>query len=238
MQGEPERDLSAADVRPLTRRQEGTELGVFLLLIVPGMVLSFFGVRQAALPFPLVAASTMLRDVALVALVLLLLARARQPLTAIGWTFRRLGRDAALGFVLSIPVLVGSQALAVALRDLGLPGPQRSAPDLVPTPDAAELVLAVLLVAVVAIAEETVFRGYLILRFRGTLGGNVSAVVLSSVVFAFGHGYEGAAGIVTVGLTGMVFALVYVWRKSLVAPMVMHAAFDLVALVLAPVLSR
>jgi CAAX protease family protein len=51
----------------LTRRQEALELGVFLLLILPSLALSFVAVRQGMLPFPLVAASTILRDVALVA---------------------------------------------------------------------------------------------------------------------------------------------------------------------------
>jgi membrane protease YdiL (CAAX protease family) len=38
-------------------------------------------------------------------------------------------------------------------------------------------------------------------------------------------------------LTGLVFALVYVWRQSLVAPVVMHLVFNLLAIVVAPLLS-
>ena len=53
-------------------------------------------------------------------------------------------------------------------------------------------------------------------------------------MFAFGHTYEGFAGVLIVGVMGVVFALVYVWRKSLVAPIVMHALQDLLGIVIAP----
>jgi membrane protease YdiL (CAAX protease family) len=60
------------------------------------------------------------------------------------------------------------------------------------------------------------------------------AVVLSAAIFSLGHGYEGSAGVVTVGVMGLVFALVYLWRKSLVAPMVMHFLQDFIGIILLP----
>jgi uncharacterized protein len=94
--------------------------------------------------------------------------------------------------------------------------------------------LAAFLVVVVAIAEETIFRGYLLLRFRGINLSLSWAVVLSAVIFSLGHGYEGSSGVVTVGAMGLLFALVYLWRQSLVAPMVMHFLQDFIGIVLAP----
>jgi membrane protease YdiL (CAAX protease family) len=41
---------------------------------------------------------------------------------------------------------------------------------------------------------------------------------------------------VTVGFMGLVFALVYVWRKSLVAPVAMHFMQDFLAVVVVPLL--
>jgi membrane protease YdiL (CAAX protease family) len=49
----------------------------------------------------------------------------------------------------------------------------------------------------VAVAEETIFRGYLILRFRAVTGRTSAAVLLSSIVFSLGHGYEGMAGVIS-----------------------------------------
>jgi len=220
----------------VTRRQELAETGVFLLLIVPSMALSFVVVGQESLPFPLIASSTILRDVALVALILLLLSRGRQPVAAIGWVRRTVWREIVVGLVLFAPVLVGMQVLNAALRTAGLPGPRTPATGLLPTPHFGDLLLAVVLVAVVAIAEETIFRGYLILRLTSVLRSRAWAVLLSSAVFSIGHGYQGGAGVLTVGATGVAFAVVYLWRRSLVAPIVMHFCLDLVTIVLVPLL--
>ena len=92
------------------------------------------------------------------------------------------------------------------------------------------------MIVVVAFAEETIFRGYLILRFKAVTGSLPAAILLSAVVFSLGHGYEGSAGVITVGVMGLLFALVYVWRQSLVAPMAMHFLQDFISIVLLPIL--
>lgn len=221
-----------------TRRRELAETGVFLLLILPSMAFSFFAVRQGNLSFPLVAAITMLRDVGLVALILLFLSHDRQSVTAIGWVPRHLVREVVLGVALFFPLLLGVQGLEALLRSVGLSGPAEPPPQLTPTLTLGNILLAVLLVAVVAVSEETIFRGYLILRFSRLLGSRFGAVLLSAVIFAIGHGYEGTAGVITVLLTGVVLAVVYVWRQSLVAPIVLHFLVNLNALVLVPALLR
>jgi len=88
----------------------------------------------------------------------------------------------------------------------------------------------------VALTEETIFRGYLILRLRAVRRSSVLAVVLSAAIFSLGHGYEGTAGVMTVGVMGAIFAIIYLWRKSLVAPIVMHFLQDFVGIVLVPIL--
>lgn len=62
------------------------------------------------------------------------------------------------------------------------------------------------------------------------------SIVLSAVIFSLGHGYEGTAGVIKVGMMGLISALVYVWRGSLVAPMVMHFLQDFLSIVLLPLL--
>jgi membrane protein YdbS with pleckstrin-like domain len=65
------------------------EVSVFLFLIVPSMILSFFVTRQGKVSFVFVAVSTILRDLALVSLILLFVWRNREPLRVLGWRFRR-----------------------------------------------------------------------------------------------------------------------------------------------------
>jgi uncharacterized protein len=210
------------------------EAGVFLLLIVPSMALSFFAVQQGRLSFLLVSGATISRDIGLLALVFFFLHRNGERPAVIGWTGRHVGREIVLGIALFVPLFVGSRFLETMLRAAGFSAPSAPVPDLVPLPNFVDLVVALLLVVVVAASEEVIFRGYLVLRFSQLFRASGPAAVMSAAVFSLGHGYEGSAGVITVGVTGLVFALVYLRRGSLVAPMVMHFLLDFVAIVLVP----
>ena len=61
-------------------------------------------------------------------------------------------------------------------------------------------------------------------------------MLLSSVIFSLRHGYEGSAGLAPIGVMGAVFAVIYLWRRSLVAPIVMRFLQDFLSIVLLPLL--
>jgi len=212
------------------------EVLVFLFLIVPSMALSFFAIKQGALGFGIVAWSTILRDAALVCLILYFLWKNGEPAERVGWSFKHFWKDFFIGLVLFIPLYICAGLLERALQRAGFSVPATPAPSYLTPGDIPMLVLAVFLVLVVAVAEETIFRGYLITRFRDLKTGAPAAAVLSAVVFSIGHGYEGTAGVITVGVMGLAFALVYLWRRSLVAPMVMHFLVDFIGIVVVPAL--
>jgi membrane protease YdiL (CAAX protease family) len=199
------------------------------------MALSFFVVKQGNLSFILTAASTILRDLGLVSLILFFLWRNGEPGKRIGWTIKNGWKEIMVGLWLFIPLLYGMNLLEQALQAVGLSIPSKPLPSFLAAKGIAEFLLASLLVIIVAAAEEIIFRGYLILRLKAVTGHPAAAVVLSAVIFALGHGYEGSAGVVTVGAMGLIFALVYLWRQSLVAPMVMHFLQDFIGIVLLPV---
>ena len=58
------------------------------------------------------------------------------------------------------------------------------------------------MIIVVAVSEETIFRGYLILRFKAITNSIPATVVIASIIFSIGHGYEGVGGVVIVGIMG------------------------------------
>jgi membrane protease YdiL (CAAX protease family) len=188
------------------------ELSVFLFLIVPSMALSFFAVKQGSLSFVIVASGTILRDLALVSLILFFLWRNGERVEQIGWTFKSGWKDIGLGIGLFVPLFFAANLLENALRAAGFSVPATPLPSYMAAKDIAQYLFACVLVLVVALAEETVFRGYLILRFRALTASPAKAVLLSAAIFSLGHGYEGSAGVITVGFMGLVFALVYLWR--------------------------
>jgi membrane protease YdiL (CAAX protease family) len=142
--------------------------------------------------------------------------------------------DFIIGALLFAPIFMGTAALDDALQSIGFSGPVNPEPSFLQVHGLGEALVGLVLVVVVALSEETIFRGYLILRLRSFTAGVAPAIILSSVIFSLGHGYEGASGMVTVGTMGAVLAIIYVWRKSLVAPMVIHFLQDFVSIVFAP----
>jgi membrane protease YdiL (CAAX protease family) len=222
----------------LSRTGQLVEVSVFLFLIVPSMALSFFAIKQGSLSFVLVAISTILRDLALVSLILFFIWNNSEPLTRIGWTFKKSGKEIVLGIGLFIPFTFGTGLLERGLQAVGFSVPSTPLPSFLAAKGMEEFLLALILVVIVALAEETIFRGYLILRFKDITASPTAAVLLSAAIFSLGHGYEGSAGVVTVGVMGAVFALVYLWRQSLVAPMVMHFLQDFLGIILLPFLGK
>ncbi len=214
-----------------SRRQQSIEVSVFLLLIVPAMFLSLATVRPERLDFPLVALSSTLSDIAMVALVLYFIWCNREGFPSIGWVTRDLGREVAVGGLLFIPFFIGVGLVARMFEIAGLSAPPGLPTFLLPH-GLSQMAGAVVFLTVVAVSEETIFRGYLIRRFWAVTGSRTAAIILSSAVFAIGHGYEGSAGVATVGMMGVAFSIVYLWRGSLVAPITMHFLQDVISLLL------
>ncbi len=213
------------------------EVVIFLFLILPSMVMSFFVVRGGSVNFPFVAIATMVRDLSLLSLIFYFVWRNREGFHSLGWTLAQGWREVLFGIVLFLPVFYTAGLLDDALRQAGFSSPAAPLPVLEDIHGAGQIILAFLLVCVVAVAEETIFRGYLLLRFqKGLQIAPFSAALLSAVIFSLGHGYEGTSGVITVGYIGLCFALVYQWRGSLVAPMIMHFLQDFFGIVLGPLL--
>ena len=233
-----ESSVNGASKAQSSSNERLVEVSVFLFLIVPSMALSFFAVKQGSLSFVLVAFATILRDLALVSLILFFIWRNNEPITWIGWTFKNSRKEIALGILLFIPFSFGTGLLEKGLQAIGLSVPSTPLPSFLAARGMVEFLLALVLVVIVALAEETIFRGYLILRFKTITSNPIGAALLSAAIFSLGHGYEGSAGVVTVGVMGVIFALIYIWRQSLVAPIVMHFLQDFIGIVLLPLFGR
>jgi membrane protease YdiL (CAAX protease family) len=218
------------------KRAQFIEVAVFLFLIVPSLVLSFFLRGQGNISFVLTAFATIVRDLSLLSLILFFLWRNKEPVLLIGWRLRNVRKDILLGAVLFVPMFFGAALVEQILTAGGLSAPSTPLPELEPGRSPAGMALALVLVAVVALTEETIFRGYLMLRFEAITDSSLWSVLLSAFVFSLGHGYEGSAGVTTVGAMGLILSLVYTWRKSLVAPITMHFLQDFVSILLVPLL--
>jgi len=84
----------------------------------------------------------------------------------------------------------------------------------------------------VGVAEELLFRGYLIARIQQMGRSRRSAVIASAVLFSIGHGYQGVPALVFSFCAGIVLGALWLRRSHLGAFAAGHAAYNLAALAL------
>ena len=92
---------------------------------------------------------------------------------------------------------------------------------------------AVIFAFVVMIAggvREEIQRGFILHRFSHYLGGGAVGVIVHSSLFGLGHVDQGWDAALTVGVLGALWGTIYLVRRSVVAPMVSHAGFNLTQL--------
>lgn len=82
-----------------------------------------------------------------------------------------------------------------------------------------------------AFIEEMIYRGYFMHRFADLFNRNntgwIAGIILSNVLFGFGHMYQGFSGMIITGITGFVFAWLYFkTNKNLWAPILAHGIYD------------
>jgi membrane protease YdiL (CAAX protease family) len=100
--------------------------------------------------------------------------------------------------------------------------------DLVKGPGDAALFALVVVVA--GGVREELQRAFLMHRFEHWLGGARLGVVVASVFFGLGHLLQGVDAAIATGCLGAFWAIVYLRRRSVVAPVVSHSGFNLLQL--------
>jgi membrane protease YdiL (CAAX protease family) len=74
--------------------------------------------------------------------------------------------------------------------------------------------------------REELQRAFLLHRFEQHLGGALVGVIVLSVAFGLGHAMQGWDAAVTTGVLGFFWAVLYLDRRSSIAPIVSHAGFN------------
>ncbi len=97
---------------------------------------------------------------------------------------------------------------------------------------ASQIPLAVFFSLATGYREELFFRAYLLTRFTRFGLAPLPAVVLSTLLFASGHLYQGAAGLIVALAQGVYFGLLFLRRRRLHELALAHALYNLTVLVL------
>ena len=203
---------------------------ILLILVVRG-----FGIRMLAddgrLSPPFVFTVSLLDAVLVVGLVLIFLRARHESVRRVLFGQARVWREALLGvailpgiFMLVMLVMVVILRFAPHLHNVA----HNPLEDMLRTRGDA-LVFAVVVMVAGGVREE-VQRGFIAHRFEQYLGGAFWGVAIYSVFFGLGHYEQGYDAMIATGLLGLIWGLLYISRRSIVAPLVSHAAFNLAQL--------
>ena len=102
--------------------------------------------------------------------------------------------------------------------------PENPLEALITTPAGALTFAAVAVVA--GGLREEVQRAFILRRFEQHLGGAAVGLVVFSVAFGLGHLVQGRDAAIITGLLGALWGLLYLARRSMVAPFACHAGFN------------
>lgn len=202
--------------------------------LIVGSILLLAGVLpgpEGKLTLPFVAALAALDTILLVSLVLtLLIVGGESPKQVL------LGQRPVLGEVVRGLWLVPWALAIVALAAVAI---AKWAPGLVPAENPfaglaatrGGLILFALTAIVAGGVREEIQRAFILHRCEQRLGGAVVGVIGFGLVFGLGHYVQGWSGVIITGLLGIFWSVVYLRRRSVVAPMVSHGAFNLIEVI-------
>ena len=184
------------------------------------------------LSLPFVLTLSLADTLVLVALMVALTRAHGESATDLWLGERRVRRELVLGLILLPFVFLGVVVLLNALR-LFAPWlhnvPQNPLEQLAGTAsDAAMFALVAIFAGGV---REELQRAFLLRRFEQHLGGPWVGVIVLSVAFGIGHIVQGWDAVITTGALGAFWAIVYLKRRSSVAPVVSHAGFNTLEIV-------
>jgi membrane protease YdiL (CAAX protease family) len=92
-----------------------------------------------------------------------------------------------------------------------------------------ELAVFCLVALSAGFCEELIFRGYLLRQLSAVTRSRTAGLLLQSIAFGLGHGYQGLARMAIIAVEGCMFGLLARWRQSLRPGMMAHALQDAIA---------
>ncbi len=171
----------------------------------------------------------------------LLLRLAGEGWDALGVSRHEWPKHLGVGLLIGLAMFVGLNVALDSVMNALIPRPPASGPSVLSFFRQPGNLLVWLPIGIFGggIVEE-LQRIFILTRFEKWLGrpGLVLGVALSSAMFGFGHLYQGLGSAISTAVSGMVFCLVYLRRRSALEPVTAHAFSDVLAMLGATMLAK
>ena len=212
-----------------------TQLLIGGLLVVLGARVS----SPDALPFGFVVAVSLLDTLAIVVLVVLFLRLRGEHTGGVLLGHRPIWAEIRRG-VLYLPIVFALVIALGAIVQAWFPWlhnvPKNPLQAMLTSPFRVAI-FAVVVVLAGGLREE-VQRAFILHRFEQDLGGARVGLIVFSVAFGLGHLTQGFDASLITGTLGLLWGVLYLARRSIIAPAVSHSLFNLLEIALYQYASR
>lgn len=213
--------------RPRALADLGVFIGLFLALDLTAQFAAWgLGYDQQSWLLP----ATVIRTFIVIAIILTILVSRGQPIASVGISGNRLGANVLLGLatlVASFAVYFGVVFPLVHFWPAYAEQMMDNTEFLDSLLGGMEPSMLVLMMALVGIYEELIFRGFIMTRLRRVTNSWTLAAVISVVLFTAPHALDQqAAALVPLGLLAILWSVITIWRRSLVPVIIAHFLFN------------
>jgi membrane protease YdiL (CAAX protease family) len=202
---------------------------------------AFFAPVVVPTHFSTLVIDIVIRKTIILGLILLLLRAGQESLRTLGFLPRRLGpaiaRGVAYGAGVFIVLNVGLSSILASMMpadDAGVAGSLTAF-----FRDPAHLLVWIPVGVIAGGVVEEVERAFVLTRFERWAGkpGLYAGLVLSSVMFGVAHLYQSRSSALSAAVSGLVFGLIYLRKRSGVEAAACHAFADVLGVVVATMLA-
>ncbi|MFC1913696.1 CPBP family intramembrane glutamic endopeptidase [Chloroflexota bacterium] len=153
----------------------------------------------------------------------------------IGFNKERLFRQIVIGVVFGILIFLLMNIVVDTIVDALLPKESTEGTDLsILFQNIWFLPVWIVLAVFKSGFSEELWRIFTLTRFEKLFGksGLLFALIVGSLIFGFGHFYQGTSGIIVAAIRGLLYASVYLRKRRAFEAISAHATFDLINITL------
>lgn len=173
--------------------------------------------------------------VAFISIVILLLRLSGENLGDIGFKKADLAKQLGNGFLFGAIIFVADTFIVSPLVDALLPSTSAQGIDMAKLFGNSAYLLIFLFIGLFKGGfSEELWRIFVLTRFEKAFGkaGLISALIMSSLMFGVGHFYQGLSGMVSLSIIGLLYALVYLRKRSALEAVFAHSAENIISIIL------
>lgn len=205
-------------------------LQILTLIFPDQLALNIFSTKISLTEnLPLGALYATIRGIGYFLLVVLLLRLSGEHLYDLGFHREKLLRHSIIGAAFGFAIFFFNTFLLLPLIESLLPGFRVSNTSLFSS--GLNITILLFLGIFKGGFVEELWRIFVLTRFEKMFNklGLIAALVISSVLFGFGHAYQGKSAIMGTAVIGFLNGLVYLRRRSAIEAVACHAFFDILA---------